>query len=490
MLSIYCITSSLISTLKILLIICITGLTCTLIILPILIIYGKHHFAKKRNGRSHKETVAGFFHPYCNAGGGGERVLWAAIKAIQTKWPNIHIAVYTGDLNAEPEQIIKRAEKSFNIQLNPGIEFIYLHKRKWVDASLYPYFTLLGQSLGSVLLGLEALNNLQPDMYIDTMGYAFTYPLFKYIGGCRVACYTHYPTISTDMLRHVYRRVISHNNRRIIARNPFLSAAKIAYYKFFAAIYGWCGRCAETVMVNSSWTEDHINAIWNCPLKTHRVYPPCDVKHLTQLPLLTMEEKHGIIKIVSVGQFRPEKDHPLQLRALYELRSIVSDDLWERIRMVFIGSCRDADDEARVKDMQDLAKHLALDENVEFKLNAPYSELVKELQEGTIGIHAMWNEHFGIGIVECMAAGLIMVAHASGGPKADIVETQRSSQTGFLAENPEEYAKIMAYIMSMHAKDRDGIRTAARASVNRFSSENFETEFTRAVEPFFRQKQE
>lgn len=67
--------------------------------------------------------------------------------------------------------------------------------------------------------------------------------------------------------------------------------------------------------------------------------------------------------------------------------------------------------------MQDLAKHLAIDENVEFKLNIPFSELVSELQRGTIGLHTMWNEHFGISIVECMAAGLIMVAHASGGPK-------------------------------------------------------------------------
>jgi len=67
--------------------------------------------------------------------------------------------------------------------------------------------------------------------------------------------------------------------------------------------------------------------------------------------------------------------------------------------------------------MQDLAKHLALDKNVEFKLNVPYSELVSEMQRGTIGLHTMWNEHFGISIVECMAAGLIMVAHNSGGPK-------------------------------------------------------------------------
>lgn len=70
-----------------------------------------------------------------------------------------------------------------------------------------------------------------------------------------------------------------------------------------------------------------------------------------------------------------------------------------------------------MKDMQDLAKHLALENNVKFKVNIPYSELVSELQRATIGLHTMRDEHFGISIVECMAAGLIMVAHASGGPK-------------------------------------------------------------------------
>jgi len=39
----------------------------------------------------------------------------------------------------------------------------------------------------------------------------------------------------------------------------------------------------------------------------------------------------NIIKIVSVGQFRPEKDHPLQLRAMYELRQLVSEDVWDKV---------------------------------------------------------------------------------------------------------------------------------------------------------------
>ena len=55
--------------------------------------------------------------------------------------------------------------------------------------------TLLGQSLGSVWLGYEALNTLVPDVYLDTMGYAFTFPLFKMLAGCKVGAYVHYPTI-------------------------------------------------------------------------------------------------------------------------------------------------------------------------------------------------------------------------------------------------------------------------------------------------------
>ena len=48
----------------------------------------------------------------------------------------------------------------------------------------------------------------------------------------------------------------------------------------------------------------------------------------------------------------------------------------------------------------------------------------------------MWNEHFGIAVVELMAAGLITIAHDSGGPKMDIIQP---GMTGYLANTAEEY---------------------------------------------------
>lgn len=41
-------------------------------------------------------------------------------------------------------------------------------------------------------------------------------------------------------------------------------------------------------------------------------------------------------------------------------------------------------------------------DRVEFKLNVSFEELKRELMDATIGVHTMWNKHFGL---ECMAAG-------------------------------------------------------------------------------------
>lgn len=126
---------------------------------------------------------------------------------------------------------------TFNIAIDEkSVDFVFLRKRSWVEAERYPHFTLLGQSLGSMWLGLEALLKFQPDIYIDTMGYAFTMPIFRYMGECRVGSYTHYPVISTDMLRRVKSRVNAHNNKSYVAKNPFLTWIKLTYYRLFARV--------------------------------------------------------------------------------------------------------------------------------------------------------------------------------------------------------------------------------------------------------------
>lgn len=84
----------------------------------------------------------------------------------------------------------------------------------------------------------------------------------------------------------------------------------------------------------------------------------------------------------------------------------------------------------------------------------------------------MKDEHFGISIVELMAAGLVPIAHDSAGPKFDIVRPWKGEKTGFLATTVDEFANALDYLFK-NPTETDRIRHNARDSVNRFSDEEF-----------------
>lgn len=443
------------------------------------------HLRKLEPGQTHvKPVVVGFFHPYCNAGGGGERVLWIGIRAIQQRYNFVKCVVYTGDKEVTGSQILEKARARFNISLPKPVEFVYLKKRRWVEAAMYPYFTLLGQSFGSVILGWEALTSYVPDIYIDTMGYAFTLPLFKYVGGCQVGCYVHYPTISTDMLARVSSKASGYNNASFISNSRILSFVKLAYYHLFAKVYGIAGRCADEVMVNSTWTYNHIVSLWRKEIKTSIVYPPCDTKSFQEIPI-NLNKGDPQHLFISIAQFRPEKDHPLQIKAFAEFLKRKPKKQHSKYKLILIGSCRNQEDAERVDSLRQLAIDMKVRTNVEFALNVSFEELLNYIANATIGLHTMWNEHFGIGVVECMAGGCIILAHDSGGPKMDIVIEWNGKLTGFLASDIKSYADAMETIIALSPEERSAICHNARQSVGRFSESSFETGFLRQTESLF-----
>ncbi|MCD7463482.1 asparagine-linked glycosylation protein, partial [Datura stramonium] len=356
------------------------------------------------NGRRNRKKAVGIFHPYTNDGGGGERVLWCAVKAIQDENPNLACVIYTGDLDASPDNLTARAIDRFGVKLIHPPEVVHLRKRKWVEETTYPRFTMIGQSFGSIYLAWEALCKYTPLYYFDTSGYAFTYPVAR-IFGCKVISYTHYPTISLDMLSRVRGRSSMYNNDSLIAKSAILSRFKVIYYALFSWLYSIVGSRAHLVMVNSSWTQSHIEKLWGIPTRIRRVYPPCDTSGLQVLPL---EKSMKPPKIVSVAQFRPEKAHPLQLEAFAVAIKKLDQDL-PRPKIQLVGSCRNEADDKRLQNLKDLAIKLNVDDHVEFHKNVLYSDLVRLLGGAVAGIHSMTDEHFGISVVEYMAAGAIPI---------------------------------------------------------------------------------
>eukprot|EP00755_Sulcionema_specki_P014737 Sspe_Gene.9392::Locus_3155_Transcript_1_1_Confidence_1.000_Length_1531::g.9392::m.9392/K03844/ALG11; alpha-1,2-mannosyltransferase len=426
-----------------------------------------------RGVRAPSPKVIGFFHPYSTGGGGGERVLWTMVDVLQRNYPDYEIVVYTKSMGKQeltPDTLSDILAKKFGIKLERPVKLCTLRHIHWVEASSYPRLTLLLQSLGAIPLSLEAITARVPHVWIDTMGYAMTYPVARYLAGCQVISYTHYPTVSTDMLDAVSSRRVAHNNPAWVARSALISTAKVLYYKSFAVLYGWAGRRCDSVMVNSSWTRGHIEQIWRTPAaKLFRVYPPCDCKNL--LGLKGAKEK----LVISVAQFRPEKDHTKQLEAFALLRQRCPG-----VQLHLVGGVRDEEDRQRVEMLKANADRLGVAGDTHFHVDLPYGELLKLLDRALIGLHTMWNEHFGIGVVEYMAAGCVPVAHRSGGPLMDIV----SAESGFLADTPEEYADAMEKILNMDASALGVMQAEARRRSQGFSVERFEAgvlEATRAL---------
>lgn len=398
------------------------------------------------------------------------------------------IHIYSGE-SVSDSHILDSVETKFGVHIDDSererIILLRIHSAPLLHPRWYPVLTMLGQSLGSIIVAFECVCLLRPALLIDSCGCAFTYPVFNAVGS-RVLAYVHYPIISTDMFD------------KVGAQRPQLGRAvgagtrtrlKLLYYRAFACMYGAVGAFADAAMVNSSWTEAHIRQIWTRCGRIVKVFPPCNSEALASLSLDGPRSR----RVLSIGQFRPEKDHKLQIAAFRRLQE--TDARFADVELVVMGSTRNKEDRALVEALLHFARtHCEGDvcklrqlttedsgttlrrsvDGIHFVVDADYDEVRRMLATASVGLHSMWNEHFGISIVEMLAAGLIVVAHNSGGPKLDILCGLVESRAGFLAATVEEYADSLAAALDGAASPRaTQARHEARSAADRFSDSAF-----------------
>ena len=120
------------------------------------------------------EKVIGFFHPHCDSGGGGERVLWVMIHALlsaKTEYASkIRVVIYAGSYpRVGKESMLKHVSKTFGIDflkensssndtedlecMGDRISFVPLRSTRMLEAKWYPVATMLCQLLASVVVG-------------------------------------------------------------------------------------------------------------------------------------------------------------------------------------------------------------------------------------------------------------------------------------------------------------------------------------------------
>jgi alpha-1,2-mannosyltransferase len=380
--------------------------------------------------------VISFLHPFCNDCGGGEKVLWMMLKGmcqmVGFEERKIKINILCGvkdDASVMKKNLRDRFEIDFEDRsdLIVDIELLRLKTARFLKPK--PYLTMLLQIIGQVIFAFEIIVTVYSETIVDTTGLPFTYAVLRLLGRSNIVSYVHYPLISTDMINDIKNNIQGVHSRGTLSKLKFLKSFKIAYYYVILFIYRLNGYFVKLAFCNSSWTYNHIIRIWKSTylnISCNILYPPCSV----QLFETNQSNSNRKNIIVSCAQFRPEKRQKMQIDILRKLKS---KGFCRDLKLQIMGSIRDEQDRKLFEDLQNYINQLGLSNDVEMFANLPLNELKKKFENAKIGLHTMRDEHFGISVIEMMAAGLLTVAHRSAGPLNDIIGSSPNA-VGILAE--------------------------------------------------------
>lgn len=211
-------------------------------------------------------------------------------------------------------------------------------------------------------------------------------------------------------------------------------------------------------LCTSKYTQDVLKSLY--PNYGHVLYPPVEVDTFRNENL----ERENMV--VTCSRFTPEKN-------LHIIPKIAAHT--PNIEYHIVGGTNRLSGPV-------ISKILAEKErlgcsNVYLHTDVSKQELKRLYGRAKVYLHTMIGEHFGISIVEGMAAGLIPVVHRSGGAYQDIVERDRY---GFSYENPDEAADIIGSLIDNSEKQKEYRQIAIERS-QRFGKEKFKEEFVRLV---------
>lgn len=389
-----------------------------------------------------RKILYGFFHPYSYAGGGGEMVLWQAVyDTLKADNHNVTLVYTFTETNSQSvSSLLTTVHQTFGINffekdIKDRIVFMQLpNKYRWiVDGRSYKFLTMFFQAIGSFVLFFIAMNQCAPDIFIDTLGLPFSYPPARMFLQIPVYAYVHYPWVSSDML----------NKIKIKMRKQPLLIIKYIYWYILMKLYSMCGSFLSCSSCNSSWTRANLLRVWTWAddkTKPNIIYPPTGIDE-TAINIVPNKSK----TFLYIAQFRPEKRHELLIHHYLKYVEQCRKQSVVPYKLVLLGTTRSEKDETTVRHLKKL---IGDEKSVIIKVNAPREEVDQYLSTSEYGLNTMWNEHFGISVVEYMLYGAIPIVHASGGPRADIcvpisggklVKSDRKElQSGLFFEDPSD----------------------------------------------------
>jgi alpha-1,2-mannosyltransferase len=178
------------------------------------------------------------------------------------------------------------------------------------------------------------------------------------------------------------------------------------YYKPYKALSSILIKKAfsksDLILVNSQFTKDAVKEIF--PASNPSVlYPPVNI----DLFYSSYQCKFRYRKVLVISRFSPEK----QIENAIKISKLLQK---ENISFKIIGSLIPSN-KSYFKYLKKMVVDLGVEKNITIVPNATFDEILKSLSESMIYLHTMHGEHFGISIIQAMAAGLVPIVPSYGG---------------------------------------------------------------------------
>jgi glycosyltransferase involved in cell wall biosynthesis len=256
-----------------------------------------------------------------------------------------------------------------------------------------------------LLTMLSSMDFKDSDVVINTHGDALPY---RISGNVPYLLYLHFPTFLM-------------NSAGIYGSNKYRkSFFWRAYFKPYGVIAHSLAMRATTrsnlILTNSRFSREAIiQAFAN--VQPYVLYPPVDIERFS--PAYSQSINSREVKVLVVSRFSPEK--------LIENAIKIAHLLEGKIKFQIVGSLAPAN-RSYFKRLQEKIENYGLRQTVTLTPNASNEELIDSMSKSMIYLHTMIGEHFGVSIIEAMAAGLLPIVPAYGGC-SEIVPTDHQYRT-------------------------------------------------------------
>lgn len=364
-------------------------------------------------------------HNTLNSVGGGERVCLAVIEALKSLGHEVTL------ITTEPTDW-SRVEKIVGKVTRPDRE-VYLLPFKVKAFGIYT------RLLTALLLTWE---RRRCDLIVNTHGDVL--PLSSDI------LYMHFPTFA--LLRE--NPVNVKYSKSLFWRLYFYPYERIQGY--LAKKMKW-----RILLTNSEFSKEIIKKHLHTDAIV--IHPPVEISEFLKISENTERDD----RVVSCGRYTPEKNYEFVLKVAEQLPDI---------KFTIIGASSGKVSSAYYRKLSKIVEERKL-RNVDLLRDVPRSKQLKIYSGSKVFLHTMIGEHFGIAVVEGMAAGLVPVVHKSGGPWLDIVDRGKYG-LGYI--DLYEAIKSIEYALDNYKRLREkAIRRAMK-----FRKEGFLEKFKRIVNSF------